>query len=122
MFLILSSIINNDKESNDQILSDQESIHQSINGQMDGYSEEQKIYTDIVKANIGYDEYVEWIEFFGNGYMTVEELDDIVGMIVRAIVSRKPMERICGQDFPREVIKSAMLKVEKRALRMPLSR
>ena len=33
-------------------------------------------------------------------------------MIVRRICSRKKTERICGQDFPREVVKSTMLKVD----------
>lgn len=48
--------------------------------------------------------YALWAED-SDGYMTVEELDEIVQMIVRAICSRKKTERICGQDFPREVIK-----------------
>ena len=34
-------------------------------------------------------------------------------MIVRRICSRKKTERICGQEFPREVIKSALLKVDR---------
>lgn len=83
---------------------------------MDGYTGEKQIYTEVVQSNIEYDEYREWIEMLANGYMTVNELDEIVGMIVRAICSRKPVERICGQDFPREVIKSAMLKVDRTCL------
>ena len=38
--------------------------------------------------------------------------EEIVQMIVRRICSRKKTERICGQDFPREVVKSTMLKVD----------
>ena len=37
-------------------------------------------------------------------------------MIVRAICSGKKTECICGQDYPREVIKSAMLKVDRVSL------
>lgn len=85
-------------------------------GSMDGYAEEKQIYTEVVRENISYQEYREWIEMFANGYMTVGELDEIVEMIVRAICSRKPVERICGQDFPREVIQSAMLKVDRTCL------
>ena len=33
-------------------------------------------------------------------------------MMVRQICSRKKTERICGEDFPREIVKSAMLKVD----------
>lgn len=45
--------------------------------------------------------------------MTVEKLDEIVQLIVRAICSREKTERICGQEFPREVVKAAMLKVDR---------
>ena len=69
----------------------------------------------MVKSNIEYDDYALWVED-SDGYMTVEELNEIVQMIVRAICSRKKTERICGQEFPREVIKSAMLKVDRRCL------
>ena len=65
-----------------------------------------------MKSNIEYDSYALWAED-SNGYMTVQELDEIVQMIVRAICSRKPTEHICGQDFPRETVKSAMLKVDR---------
>ena len=112
----------NKKIRKNKIFIDQVSINQSFGGQaverpidgsMDGYSEEQRIYTDVVKENIEYEDYAEWIRYFGGDNMTIEELDDIVGMIVRAIVSRKPTERICGEVYPREVIKSVMLKVDK---------
>lgn len=117
----------NKKIKNNQLLSNQVSINQSSpdgetavensdDGLIDGYAREQQIYTEVVKSNIDYDEYREWITLFGNGYMTVDELDEIIGMIVRAICSRKRSERICGQDFPREVIKSAMLKVDRTCL------
>lgn len=83
----------------------------SDDGLMDGYMGEKEIYTEVVKTNIEYEDYALWAED-SDGYMTVEELDEIVQMIVRAICSRKKTERICGQDFPREVVKSAMLKVD----------
>ncbi len=79
---------------------------------MDGYVREKQIYTEVVKANINYSDYALWAEE-SNGYMSVDELDEIVQMIVRAICSRNKTERICGQEFPREVIKAAMLKVDR---------
>ena len=60
----------------------------SDDGQMDGYMQEKEIYTEVVKSNIEYDDYALWAED-SDGYMTVEELDEIVQMIVRAIFSRK---------------------------------
>ena len=119
--------INNNQIKNNQVFMNQISINQSEtdsgktvenqnDGLMDGYTGEKQIYTEVVQSNIEYDEYREWLNLFANGYMTVNELDEIVEIIVRAICSRKPVERICGQDFPREVIKSAMLKVDRTCL------
>ena len=117
-------IITKEEISKKEVSSDQVSIDQSRpphessvekcsdDGQMDGYMQEKEIYTEVVKSNIEYDDYALWAED-SDGYMTVEELDEIVQMIVRAICSRKKTERICGQEFPREVIKSAMLKVDR---------
>ena len=117
-------IITKEEISKKEVSSDQVSIDQSRpphessvekcsdDGQMDGYMQEKEIYTEMVKSNIEYDDYALWAED-SDGYMTVGELDEIVQMIVRAICSRKKAERICGQEFPLEVIKSAMLKVDR---------
>lgn len=45
--------------------------------------------------------------------MTVQELDEIVAIIVNAITSEKKTDCICGQEYPREVIRSVMLKVDR---------
>ena len=58
-----------------------------------------------MKNNIDFSYFAEWLG-------DEEEAEEIVQMIVRRICSRKKTERICGQDFPREVVKSAMLKVD----------
>ncbi|MBQ6213208.1 MAG: hypothetical protein IJJ57_10015, partial [Ruminococcus sp.] len=73
--------------------------------QMDGYVSEKAVYTDVVKQNIDFFDFAEWLK-------DESEAEEIVQMIVRQICSRKPTERICGQEFPREVVKSAMLKVD----------
>ncbi len=102
-----------------EILSNQVSINQShsvsgkavendekqTDGRIDGYICEKEIYTEVVKNNIDFSYFAEWLG-------DEEEAEEIVQMIVRRICSRKKTERICGQDFPREVVKSAMLKVD----------
>ena len=107
------------KIKKNQILSDQVSINQSpsdsekavenvesqTDGRIDGYISEKEVYTDVVKSNIEFPYFAEWLG-------DEEEAEEIVQMIVRRICSRKKTERICGQDFPREVVKSAMLKVD----------
>ena len=66
---------------------------------------EKEIYTEVVKTNIDFPYFAEWLG-------DEEEAEEIIQMIVRRICSRKKTERICGQDFPREVVKSTMLKVD----------
>lgn len=110
-----------------QVLSNQVSTNQSISEsetaeplvkktdkQIDRYLQEQQIYTEIVRQNIGYSDYADWIRLFvKDSSMSTEELDEIIGIIVRAICSRKKTDIICGQEYPREVIKSAMLRVDR---------
>lgn len=82
-----------------------ESVKKSDDRQMDGYISQKAVYTDVVKQNVKFPYFAEWLG-------DEEEAEEIVQMIVRRICSRKATERICGQDFPREVVKSAMLKVD----------
>ena len=103
---LLNNQRTNNIVSNNQISTDQASIHQ------DGPTEREQ-YSDLVKSNIRYAEYAEWITLFGAGYMTVAELDEIVAMIVNAVVSEKESDCICGQNYPRSVIRSVMLKVDR---------
>ncbi len=100
-----------------QVQKDEISIHQSspqgedkaVENQTDGltdkYISERKVYTEVVKSNINFFSFSEWLD-------DEQEAEEIVQIIVRAICSQKPTERICGQEFPREVVKSAMLKVD----------
>ena len=119
---------NNNKILKNQILMNQISINQSsaetavepvespkeIDGLIDDYLQEQKVYTQIVKENIDYENYAEWInEFVTDGSMSIQELDEIVAIIVRAVCSRKKKDIICGQEFPHEVIKSALLRADR---------
>lgn len=108
---IYNNQINNNQISNDQIsinLSSHDSkvtVGKLSDRRIDSYTNERQMYTEMVKSNIDFDEFCCWLE-------SKEESEEIVGMIVRAIYSRKESEKICGQEFPREIIKSAMLKVD----------
>ena len=99
----------NNKIKKNKLLNEEISINQSVekssDRSIDGYSAELKGYTELVKDNIDYCDFVDWLD-------NEEEAVEIVQMIVRQICSRKPTERICGQEYPREVVKSAMLKVD----------
>ena len=130
-----SNKINNNQENKNQILSDLKSINQSAanskkqtvenveksDGLMEHYLRETEIYTEIIRENIGYEDYVLWIEsyyqlFEKENEMNVNELDEIVGMIVRAVCSKTPTAEICGQRYPREIVKKTMLKANRESL------
>ena len=69
--------------------------------------EEIKIYTEIIKENICYDELGEWLTIDGrDGY---KEADSIVGFIVDEICSPLPYATLRGTSLPRAVIQSKML-------------
>lgn len=113
----------NNKLYNNKILRDKQSINQSACKEdrqtrtsepledrlNDRRSYEFKAYTDVVKQNIDFFDFSDWL---GNE----DEAEEIVQMIVRQICSAAPYERICNQQFPREVVKSAMLKVDNTVL------
>lgn len=101
---IKKNILLNDEISINQSVSINNSVKKSADRSMDGYSAELDNYTDLVKNKIDYDDFVDWLD-------NEEEAEEIVLMIARQICSRKPTEIICGQEYPREVVKSAMLKV-----------
>lgn len=79
---------------------------------MDKYRREYEIYTNIIRQNIGFYEFGEWLDQISaddeDGY---EEAEEIVSAIVRQIVSTKPYELIHGQKYPRDIVKSMMLKL-----------
>ena len=73
-------------------------------------AQEVEYYTEIVKENIDYWELGDWLcEDGRDGY---KEADNIVGFIVDEICSPLPYTRLRGQNFPRSVIQSQMLKAD----------
>ena len=79
---------------------------------MDEYRRETEIYTSIVKRNIGFYDFAEWLDSTcSDDEDGFEEAEEIVSAIVRQIVSTKPYEIIQGNKYPREVVKSVMLKL-----------
>lgn len=113
----------NEKINKNKKLSYQDSINPSapqksfqqksnVERQMERYSRETEIYSNIVKRNIDFYELGEWLDQYcdddEDGWAEAEE---IVSAIVRQIVSAKPYEVIHEQKYPREIVKSAMLKL-----------
>lgn len=110
--------INNNKILKDKIsinLSSREETRQanavetSNDRLTDRRSYELQAYSDLVKANIDFVDFADWLS-------SEEEAEEIVQMIVRQICSSAPYECICNQQVPRQVVKSAMHKVDKTVL------
>ena len=126
--------INNNQITNNQICSDK-SLYQSISapveksemntekskktdGQIDGlidksqkakkYSQEMRNTIDFIKYLIDYDNYVYG---YRDQYIPTEELDEHIESIARTICNDQATITICGQEFPHEVVKSVLLKV-----------
>lgn len=60
-------------------------------------------YREMIKENIEYDCLA--------GQYGVERMDEVVELMLEAVLSQRPYIRIAGDDYPREVVKSRLLKV-----------
>ncbi len=114
-------LIKQDKSRKNKSRKNKKSINQStgktpvenVDGWTDSYASRHKHFSQLIKWNIGYDKFVFDIMDDDSGYMTVEELDEIVSMIATQICSSNKTQRICGQEFPRNVVHSVMMKVDR---------
>ena len=60
-------------------------------------------YRDFIMANIEYD---ILCERFGS-----ERMDEVVELMLEAVIAQRPFIRIAGDEFPREIVRSRLLKV-----------
>ena len=67
---------------------------------------EMESYRDLILENIEYDHLCR--EF--NTYL--EELDEIVELLVETVCAKRKTTRIAGSDFPHEVVRSRLLKLD----------
>lgn len=61
-------------------------------------------YREIISENI---EYHHLLRQYGR-----ERLDEVVELLLEAICSKRPYIRVAGDEFPREVVKSRLLKLD----------
>lgn len=71
---------------------------------MDGMDGMVDVYRNFIMENIEYDLLCERYGF--------ERLDEVVALMLDCILSRRERIRIAGDDFPREAVKSRMLKLD----------
>jgi len=102
--------LNTNRKNKKESITDLSTIHQSIypaappDG-MDGIDKKSAInvYEELVKENIEYD---ILCERYGR-----ERMDEVVELILETVCVKRPYFRICGQDYPAEVVKSRLLKL-----------
>lgn len=63
-------------------------------------------YRELIKANIDYD----YLKTQVGGYS--EDLDGIVELMVETVCAKRKYTRVSGSDFPHEIVKSRLLKLD----------
>lgn len=67
------------------------------------WMDEANAYRDLIMTNIEYDILCE-----RHGE---ERMDEVVELMLEAVISKRPYIRIAGDELPREIVKSRLLKV-----------
>ncbi|MDE6034746.1 MAG: helix-turn-helix domain-containing protein [Ruminococcus sp.] len=73
------------------------------------FSRDMKENIELIKYLIDYESYLYGLH--SDPYMPKEELDEHIESIARVISGDKATVTICGQEFPHEVVKGVLLKV-----------
>lgn len=79
-----------------------EKVETTNDGMMEEYAKNQIEYTELVKNNIDFDSFADWLQ-------NKAEAEEIVQIMVRQICSNNPTEVICKNEYSREVVKSTLL-------------
>ncbi|WP_303836699.1 DUF6017 domain-containing protein [Ruminococcus flavefaciens] len=82
-----------------------EKVETTNDGMMEEYAKNQIEYTELVKNNIDFDSFADWLK-------SKVEAEEIVQIMVRQICSNNPTEVICKNEYSREVVKSTLLKAD----------
>ena len=111
---ILPAQYNTNQTNKESVNPNEVNIHQSIHDYPQQPSERQdndtndamEIYSEIIKNNIDYDILCERYPH------SVDEINEMFEIILEAVCSTKKTIRVGGEDKPKEVIKSRLLKLD----------
>ena len=104
--------LNTNRSKTEELKMDLSSTYQSIypkagerkySSETQDWMDEVNAYREFIMTNIEYDILCEQ-------YGT-ERMDEVVELMLEAVISQRPYIRIAGDEFPREVVKSRLLKV-----------
>lgn len=68
-------------------------------------------YRELIRENICYDNFVREHPW------DVGQLDEMVELMVETVCSKRKTIRVAGNDFPQEVVKSRLLKLDEEHIR-----
>ena len=69
--------------------------------------EEMDLYREVIRENIRYGDFARECP------RDLDQLDEMVELMVEAVCSGKETIRVAGNDFPQEVVKSRLLKLDR---------
>ena len=111
--------INIDKRSTDQTITDLSSTHSilsdearpSVLAALEAKRKETEyrdtdVYREIIKENIGYDYLMSDLPY------DHDRLEEILELLVETVCSTKKYIRVAGSDYPAEVVRSRLLKLD----------
>lgn len=111
--------INIDKRSTDEIITDLSSTHSipsdetrpSVLAALEAKRKETEyrdtdVYREIIKENIGYDYLMSDLPY------DHDRLEEILELLVETVCSTKKYIRVAGSDYPAEVVRSRLLKLD----------
>lgn len=93
----------NTKELNKEELNIDQSIYPKQGSSLDSI-DEIELYSEIVKDNIGYS---QLRDTYGR-----DRVDSLLSLLTDTLIGKKPYIRIGGADYPYEVVKSRLLKLD----------
>jgi len=80
----------------------------------DKIRKERELYRSVILENIGYEYLSQEIGF------RVNDLDEIVELMLDTVCSSKSLIRIAGEDMPKDIVKSRLLKLNSEHIRYVL--
>ena len=111
--------INIDKRSTDETITDLSSTHSipsdetrpSVLAELEAKRKETEyrdtdVYREIIKENIGYDYLMSDLPY------DHDRLEEILELLVETVCSTKKYIRVAGSDYPAEVVRSRLLKLD----------
>ncbi|MDL2232184.1 DUF6017 domain-containing protein [Ruminococcaceae bacterium OttesenSCG-928-L11] len=72
---------------------------------------EYELFQEIVRENISYD------ILCLDKHCSIDQLDEVVELMVETICSKRKTVRVAGNDFPHEIVKSRLLKLDSEHIR-----